>query len=864
MDSARSSPRAAATRFEGTFNLFLRDSAFDGDRAGNREPTDFGLIRPSVFFAGPIVKDHLWYVVNHEYIDLKDPVDLIGGDSFVQKQTSFRSMDKITWQVNRQNKLSFQYSADPFKIDPAGVSSVAPPETGVVYEQGGPTYTLKWTAPYSPTFFWEATMAFSDIDREYHPVDPNAQNSCVSRTNPTTEPLRGMMCFDDNRGGFRSGAFYQDFEDQRQRWTYRVDAEQFIQEWLGGSHRLKFGSTIENVRYDRIKTQRNFLRIQARFTPIGSIGGPGGGVIGSSGGEPELFTTRFARTEGDVDLRQNGARGNYYHLYVSDTFEPASNLTITAGVRFFREEMSAPGYVPFDPRDEREAWRQYLDDCEQFFIDLTGRPVGPSACLARFLKGSALDPSPAPGIVLPVGTGFTYHPFDLPLPGEPCTTSRCRLLQQAAGFPFVGELDVANARPSETFDVVNNNLEPRLSIAWDPFNDGKTKIAASWGRFHSQTFLLPLVDEADSDAALTLRTLKSDGSISTGFRDFGWSVRAIDRDLVSQGNDEWGLSVEREIAPETSLRVRYLHRKFRDQLQDTDINHTAVLWEERPSDFPSCDDPARDPLKPCCKKIGRFADCAGKIDTAGNPVYDGLPDLRLASPFFNNVYLVGNFNESSYEAYILELTRRYYQNWELQASYTWSKAIGQAEDYNSGLGDDPANTDDEVGFLEFDQRHVVKINGRVMLPYWGGIRIGGAFTFATGRPYSLVTVRTVVDSDANFAIGASGVDYTTNRDSLRFGSATTRNIFPTGRRNDQRNSPTWEFNLNLQKDFRVRSMRATAQLDIFNLLNDNTLILQRIVRQEVPLPEGGFEFREIPVGFRKQGRIFQLQMKLNF
>ncbi len=861
--------KSGSNEFEGTFNLFLSDSAFDGDRAGNREPTDFGLIRPSIFLAGPLVKDHLWYVINHEYIDLKAPVDLIGGDSFVQKQTSFRSMDKITWQVDRQNKLSFQYSADPIKVDPAGVSSVAPPETGVVYEQGGPTYLLKWTAPYSPTFFWEATVAFSDISSEFHPVDRNAKNSCVSQSSSTTEPFRELTCFDDDRGGMRSGAFDRDFKDKRQRWTYGIDAEQFVQEWMGGSHRLKFGGLIENVRYDRIKIQRNFLRVQSRVSLPGVIGDPGGGGGGGTtgGGDQDLFITRFARKEGIEDIRENGARGNYYHAYISDTFEPASNLTITAGVRFFREEMSAPGYTPFDPRDERRQWEEYLDECENFFIGLYGRPVGPSACLARFLKGSALNPTPVPSnpnIVLPVGSGFTYHPFDLPPEGEPCLNARCRLLQQAAGFPYVGELDVANARPAEIFDVINNNLEPRLSIAWDPFNDGKTKIAANWGRFHNQTFLLPLVDEADSDSAQTLRTLRSDGSISTGARDYGWSVRAIDRNLRSQANDEWGLSIEREIAPETSLRVRYLKRKFKDQLQDVDINHSAVLWGDRPAEFPSCDDPTRDPLKPCCKRIGKFADCAGRIDSAGNPRFDGLPDLRLSSPFFNNVYLVGNFNASNYEAYVVELTRRYYQNWELQASYTWSKAIGQAEDYNSSLGDDPANTDDEVGFLSYDQRHVVKINGRVLLPYWGGIRIGAAFNFATGRPYSLITVRTVTDSDANFAIGASGRDYSTNRDSLSFGSATTRFIFPTGRRNDQRNAPIWDFNVNLQKDFRIRSMRATAQLDIFNLMNDNTLILSQIRKQEVPLPEGGFGFREFPVGFRRQGRVFQLQMKLNF
>lgn len=869
--------KTGGNEFEGTFNFFFRDSTFDNDLWGDRDPQKFGLIRPSIFLSGPIVKDHLWFVINHEYIDLKDPIDLVGGGDFVQKQTSFRSMDKVTWQVTPKNKVSFQYSADPLKVDPAGVSSTAPPETGVTYEQGGPVYTAKWTAPFSPTFFWEATVAFSDIKREYHPVDTTVLNTCVDPNNPQNDNFKHLMCLNNDQGRFRSGVFFQDFQDFRRRWTYALDAEQYIQEWLGGSHRLKIGGVLENVQYDREKLQRNRLEMTSLFAPT-AIFDPEGG-LGSGSSRQRLIEFRYSPERGGTDLRTNGARGNYYHAYLSDTYEPLPNLSITVGARFFREEMTAPGRVPFDPRAERDAWKEYLDKCEEFFIGFNGRPVPVAICWARFVQGGTFAPPPIASD-FPIGTGFTFHPGDLPteLGGNCANRVQCLLLSQANAGP--GGLDYSNQRQNETYDIINNNLEPRLSVAWDPNNDGKTKVAFNWGRFHNQTFLSPLVDEADSDVTRNYQTY-IDGAPQSGSSDVSeidgaWEIRAIDRNLRSSAMDEWGVSVEREIAPETSLRVRYLHRQFKDQLQDKDVNHSGVLWDDAIHGPLACT--AGIPQPGCCLKVGKFADCTGKeaLDSNGsNPrlvqMPDGVADLELISPFFNNIYLVGNFNSSNYEAYILELTRRYYQNWELQASYTWSKAIGQAEDYNSGLGDDPSNADDEVGFLSYDRRHVVKINGRVMLPYWGGIRIGGAFSYQTGLPYSLMIIREVLDAKTNLSVSAtrdwSSVvinGQTFNLGSVQYAASSTRTIFPTGRRNDQRNSPYWNFNLNLQKDFDIRNIRATAQLDIFNVLNDDSLILAALIKQERPLPEGGFGFVDIPIGTRRQGRIFQAMIKLNF
>ncbi len=824
--------KQGGNEFEGTFNFFFQDSAFDNDRAGGGEPLDFGLIQPSIYFSGPLIKNKLWFVATHQLVDVDLPILLVGGDDFVQSQKRLESMDKLTWQVSKTNKLQFQFSGDPSEIEPAAVSSIAPPETGIRYERGGPTYSVKWTAPYSPLFFYESTVAFSDIEREYNPFDPNAKNNCFNPKTPDEAAMLDLMCSDIDRGGFRSGAYFRDYKDFRQRWTYSFDATQSITEWRGGEHTFKFGGILERVHFTREMTSRDRLSLRR-------IGFSGGSVDPGST-NPTLETSRLTSFISTPENSSNDARGNYYAAYVSDTWEPAYNLTVSLGFRFSREELSANGWGQFDPNAEREAWNIFLDQCvEQYGL-------GPRQCMASALNGQSV---------------FTVHPSDVPT-GIGCSIVnnrwQCDQVNNAVinGYPI-------NPRERDDINIVNNNIEPRVFVAWDPWNDGKTKVVASWGRFHGNTILAPIVDEADPDVTQRQSSLNSLGNIigSAAINNVfsAYQIRYIDRDLQSQYNDEWAISVEREIAQETSIRLRYMQRKFKNQLQDIDKNHRAVTWEQALLDYPRAED--------LCNRIGDYADCVGDIvrDALGNTtqVPDGIPDLEVASPYFSQVYEVGNYNESDYKAFIFELNRRYYQNWELQASYVYSKAFGSAEDYNQGIGDDPTNSDDEYGPLSYDVRHAFKLNGRVFLPIWGGFRIGTSMSWMSGLPYSIVTTQDIIDFPTNLGRGASGIDH--NGSSIyTFTLASRRTTYPTGARNDQRNKPMWTVNVNFQKEFKIGKTTATAQFDIFNLLNDNTTQIFGIVRRQTAKPGGGINFVDFPIAVRRNGRVFQLAFKLNF
>jgi hypothetical protein len=312
--------------------------------------------------------------------------------------------------------------------------------------------------------------------------------------------------------------------------------------------------------------------------------------------------------------------------------------------------------------------------------------------------------------------------------------------------------------------------------------------------------------------------------------------------------------------PETSIKLTYLRRKYRDQLQDIDINHQigdegyCVIADSlsEPVVVPS---EGKDHLlldvytgeryvdEDEGRGDGRIDDCMGGFSRQGGlfgqyvPVPDGLPDLYVLNPGWGEILLVGNFNTSDYEAFVLELVRRQYRNWQMNASYTWSEATGDAEDFDQLLGNERTLFEDERGHLSWDQRHVVKVSAITITPW--GFRLGGVVRWESGLPFSKLQSKLTAFNIPLY--------YYQGDPDVRF-----RYRYPTRQRNDQRNPSYWTFDVRAVKEFGF-SKRVHMQLtaEVFNLLNDNTLRIEEQVNY-------------VNYGTRRFGRRFQLGLRLSF
>ena len=818
--------KQGSNEFEGVFELFWRTSKLDGDGGGpSNAVTDpeFDSIQPSIQVSGPIVKDKLWYRLSHEWISLETPQPTSRGIAVVDDRRGIHS-DLLTWQVSPRNKLGLQFSADPRSTDNFGISSFRPADAALHFEQASEVYQLTWTAPYSPKILINSRAAWQDLNTEVSPMARGQSNDCL--TGP--EFLESAQCFNADSGTF-SGSFFQDISAHSQRLTVAGDATVFAGKFLGGSHQFQLGMSVENERFTRELDQRpavRFFLLGSNDQTEGEEGRPDqvGRVIGN------FSAPQFTEVT---------ARGITWGLYGEDQFKPAQNLTVTLGLRVDREEIRSDGYSPFDP----EAQSRRYDEL------VAGGMQPAVAAQQSFSKFEAIRDF-FHQLASTMGLDFD------------------QLFQVSAGITR-DSTNWAQTRFPENIQTDNTNFSPRLTLSWDPWSNGKTKLAATAGRYYNRIDLnVPLLELNPATTTVSFETVQTgfgfqfnglDDSINPAV-----NIQTVDRDLRTPYNDEWTLQVEREIAQETSLKLTYVNRRFRDQLQDYDLNHV-------PGDYGRCalqqtlsqpsvvavgpSDADYDPA--IAPGDGVLDDCIGELEVRPpateadtEPLVlqrpDGTTDLYVQNPGWGDILLVGNVNQIDYEGYTLEVVRRQYRSWEMQASYTWSRAYGDGEDFNQVLGDDRSLVADEAGYQAYDQRHVVQVVSTTITPW--GFRLGGSVSWESGLPYSVLQQSPAID--------AVPPDYGT----LDPGSpARVRTTYVTGQRNDQRNSAFWNVDVRVSRELRLgQSMNMQVSAEIFNLLNDATYQVFD------PLTETGQQINGNNNSVFRFGRQWQLGMRLAF
>jgi hypothetical protein len=808
--------------FEGVFGMLYSGKTLDGNGATNTPNNlvpDFYLYQPSLQVSGPIVKDKLWYRLSQEVIKREDPlVFASGGDLNTVGTERFSTDDQLTWQVSNRNKLAFNFRADPLTQTNVGLSAVSPVETTQTLKTGGPTYTVTWTAPYSPTLLVDTTVAYQDTTLKFTPTERGVANDCVD----ASSFLGGYQCFDIQQG-VTSGSSPQDWDDKRQRLTLKADATYYKGRMWNANHQFKTGIVIENERYFRALERRpTFLKSES-LTP-------------GSNSPKQRFNIQASL---DPQSTQS-AVGNTWGIYGEDVIRPLSNLSITVGLRVEQENVSAPGFVPLDPQADSDAY------------------LAAAAGLTRQQRTVLLQNSfPAfedrQGALAAVGGQFPGTTFSVgSFNGQQANWTRYR--------------------QTDDINIQNTNLSPRLSIGWDPWNDGKTKFSLSVGRFYDKIFLGVITTEMEP----VLANFSAEGGDTTVTFEPSFSYSAVDRNLKTPYNDEYSFAVERTFMQENTISLTYIHREFKNQLQDVNINQV-------PGDYGRCavQQRAADPAlvgslgintitDPYTGEVyqdndpgvgdGRIDDCTGEqitidtsdpggnnapsaIETLNRP--DTIADFYVLNPAWGDIFLIGNNNASKYDGVTIEFVRRQYKNWQMEASYTWSKATGDAEDFNLALGDDRSTLEDEKGYLSFDRRQSFKVNATCLTPW--GFRIGGTANWESGLPYSLL-FRSSSASESLPLYDGFKQTFTSQR--IRY---------TTGQRNDQRNPSAWLFNAKLVKEINLgKEMNLQLDFEIFNLLNDDTYsVYNRFLKS-------GQQINGTNDATRRFGRTYQVGMRLAF
>jgi hypothetical protein len=238
------------------------------------------------------------------------------------------------------------------------------------------------------------------------------------------------------------------------------------------------------------------------------------------------------------------------------------------------------------------------------------------------------------------------------------------------------------------------NFGPRLGLVWDPTGSGLYSIHAGYGivysRYPIQYFLqtalvnppfagtFPFSQKITSGAAALTLDAPYGGSGSATVTPLG-----IARNFSLPDNQQWNLALERSIHTTNVVSLRYVGNKGTHLFRSFDANQPFV-----------------------------------------NP-NTGVVTEPLSANFGTTSALVRHSDgNSTYNAMTIEFRRRAARGLNLQANWTWAKAIDDLDLNPQAAGLDAVSPGADRGNSAYARRHQINVNSTYQIPFGRGLKFG--------------------------------------------------------------------------------------------------------------------------------------------
>ena len=826
--------RSGGNDFAGRLWILWRGSFLDGDGADNEDVIRFddselewNDLRVAASAGGAFVPDRFWYFATVESLDTEQPTSSAGPDTIIESH-GWLGFGKVTFQAHPMHRIDLQVSADPLEVSGLGIDPFTAPDSGFDQDQGGVATLLRWTGVISRNLMVEAGLIHFDTDLKITPTsdafDPMQltffQSPFSSGSLATVYPCLSFNCFFDedisriDGLGQVSGPYPFLIDREGTRDLLRAALTIDVDDHLGDhSFRMGFEAGKEEL-HEELTANTVLIDLTMPFQSPGPPVNPFAVT-----GVQIVQAPQVGHLDGTVNSFMMGA-------WLSDAWKILPGLSINAGIRYDSDDLDAPGYTSIDPLAERRASIGLWEG-----VCAEARRQGLASPFSNCFMAQSYDGNPPD---IPSGILDTFQDTDMNGINDiseevavlDINENGVLELHGPEGEELFKHFTTGSDRQAERFTIEDSNVSPRIGVSWDPWNDGKTRAFAHWGRYYDRLRLETALFESGPDYLSftfvpnpTTHLIQS-GSISAGST--VPSISQVDHDLKTPHTDEWSLGFERELGAAWSVGLTFVNRDAEDLLYERDLNHYTCGQ--------SGDAIGIDPNAICGSLSGLEVDKFGETVFIGFPGFiqipNGLEDLYAANAFFNQTHTVTNTSASEYTAWELEFVRALHRSWQMQFSYTLSHARGEIPSVNG----DPSLSGAETGSLDFDQRHVLKLQAAAHLTH--GVVLGGILTWATGTPYSIFATTADLDSAEN---------------------AQARTILPTGELNDQRNDAVWRLDGRIEKNFTMGSVSAGGFLLVENMLNDDDLVIESAAPGAVAL-----------IGERDFGRRFEIGALFTF
>jgi hypothetical protein len=252
------------------------------------------------------------------------------------------------------------------------------------------------------------------------------------------------------------------------------------------------------------------------------------------------------------------------------------------------------------------------------------------------------------------------------------------------------------------------NLSPRGGVAWDVTGDGRTSVRAGYGLYFNTNSYQNLIVTVTNPPATPRFIIANPSFPQPDFaRGVGNSIRPVQFDLETPRVHVWNANVQREVWRNGVLTVGYAGSRGRHLLRSGDVN-TA-----RPT---------------------------GELN--GTPFI--APGTPRPNPAFGVIELKSSDGDSWYRALIVDMRQRV-RGVTVQSSYTLSRSedTTQASTFFSDATNGTTSAfpefvpDYNKGPSDFDATHNWVTNFTWEVPYLGGWRFSGIYTYRSGSPLTV-------------------------------------------------------------------------------------------------------------------------------
>ena len=332
--------------------------------------------------------------------------------------------------------------------------------------------------------------------------------------------------------------------------------------------------------------------------------------------------------------------------------------------------------------------------------------------------------------------------------------------------------DLGDQNDASVFKV-DDNYAPRAQLVWDPTDDGRSKVFASFGRYFESVPLDINVRSFGGEAICFCYNFSPDPANRaplaedvTGFRStLLGGATPVDPNLKGQYVDEILVGYEREVASDFTLGIQYTYRDLGRVIEDF------------------------------------LVDAENGVYAISNPG-QGLGRTIF---FYDYEPVAGSEATRTYTGVELNARKRYSNGWQLYASYLWSELEGNYDGvFQASTGQLDPNINSAFDYADFfinadgklsnDRTHSVKLNTSytVLDGTLEGLNLGLSTYWQSGTPLTAY----------GYSFGYSNWEY-----------------YLTPRGALGRNPADYEASIHIGYPIKMEGRELELLLDVFNVLD---------------------------------------------